>query len=228
MTTRQLTRSTLAQALTSSTRARTDEQKRARRAAILAAAELHLAEVGFESFSMAEVGKRARVAKGTLYLYFETREELLLALYCQTLERWEGSISGMTCEGMHDSEFAAAFYAAAHADPLFLPLTSRLDSVIEHNVSLQSLVSAKRFMASLLRRVAETLAPRLELSAEQSFDALSALSSLQLGVAQIEAGPAVKELNVPDDVRQFAEAFAPEDIFTRNACRILTGIRHGQ
>ena len=215
------------QALASSTRARTDAQKRARRHAILAAAEAHLAEVGFEAFSMAEVGKHTRVAKGTLYLYFATREELLLALYCQALESWERAVDSMTHHGMSDVEFAGGFYAAAHANPLFLPLTSRLDSVIEHNVSLDSLIRAKRFMASLLDRLANTLAPRIGLTAEQSFDALSALSSLQLGVAQIEAGPTVQELNVPEDVRRFAQAFAPEDIFTRNACRILTGIRHG-
>ena len=38
------------------------------------------AEVSYAGFSMADVAARAGVAKGTLYLYFKTKEELLLAL----------------------------------------------------------------------------------------------------------------------------------------------------
>ena len=37
------------------------------------------------SFSMANLAKLAGVAKGTLYLYFATREEVFLALYGQAL-----------------------------------------------------------------------------------------------------------------------------------------------
>ena len=50
-------------------RARTDAQKLFRRQAILDAADLHFAAVGFDAFSMARLAAQAGVAKGTLYLY---------------------------------------------------------------------------------------------------------------------------------------------------------------
>jgi len=57
-------------------RARTQDQKHFRRQQILDAAEQHFAEVGYEGFSMANLAKLAGVVKGTLYLYFKTREEV--------------------------------------------------------------------------------------------------------------------------------------------------------
>ena len=42
-------------------------------------------EGGFEAFSMAKLAKLTGVVKGTLYLYFETREEVFLVLYNQKM-----------------------------------------------------------------------------------------------------------------------------------------------
>jgi AcrR family transcriptional regulator len=69
-------------------RARSEEQKTLRRNAVLKVAELYFLEVGYEAFSMSHLAKKAGVAKGTLYLYFETREEIFLTLYEQSLIRW--------------------------------------------------------------------------------------------------------------------------------------------
>ncbi len=68
-------------------RARTQEQKNLRRLEILDAAEKHFHEVGYEAFSMASLAKLAGVVKGTLYLYFKTREEVFLTLHTRSLVR---------------------------------------------------------------------------------------------------------------------------------------------
>ena len=69
-------------------RARSNEQKALRRQAVLTAAETYFLEVGFEAFSMAQLAKKTGLVKGTLYLYFKTREALFLTLYEQSLIRW--------------------------------------------------------------------------------------------------------------------------------------------
>src|SRR4051812_18278631 len=69
-------------------RARREEDKQERRRAILAAAEGLVVQRGVQTLTMSEVGERAGVAKATLYLYFQTREELLLALLQERLEGW--------------------------------------------------------------------------------------------------------------------------------------------
>jgi len=209
-------------------RARTNDQKAARRRTILDAAARHFAEVGFEAFSMARVGRRAGVAKGTLYLYFETREELLLALFLEKLAAWRHRLGAALGERAGDEDFAAAFYATARTDEALLPLMSRLDSVIEHNVSLDVLIDAKRAMAAEIEALARDLGGPLDLTPEQALDVVSALGSLLLGAAQADFGPELDDCELPTDVRRLTAAFASEPLFTTNACRILRGIRAGQ
>ena len=62
-------------------RARTPAQKSDRKDTILLTAKDQFIETGYEGFSMAVLAQRAGVAKGTLYLYFVTKEEVLLSLY---------------------------------------------------------------------------------------------------------------------------------------------------
>ena len=169
-------------------RARTEEQKQLRRRVILDSANIHLGEVGYEAFSMAKLGALAGVAKGTLYLYFETREDVLLALFCDKMKAWSGQFGEIVSSESSDEQFARNFNDVMHSDSGVLPLLSRLDSVIEHNVSLENIIQSKRQMAHMMTEIAEVLAPRLGLSIEQTNDAVGSLTFLWLGTAQMGAG----------------------------------------
>lgn len=74
--------------MVSKLRARQPAQKEERRRAIVEAALALWCECTFEQFTMAQLATRLGLAKGTLYLYFETKEELFLALLDQLLENW--------------------------------------------------------------------------------------------------------------------------------------------
>ncbi|GGO22809.1 TetR family transcriptional regulator [Deinococcus humi] len=69
-------------------RARSLTEKRQRRADILRAAEDLWATTPYADLSMNQVASSAHLAKGTLYLYFDTKEELFLALMEGHLETW--------------------------------------------------------------------------------------------------------------------------------------------
>jgi AcrR family transcriptional regulator len=60
------------------TRAENREQKRAR---ILAAARALFAEKGFEATTTREIAARARIASGTLFLYAETKADVVMLLF---------------------------------------------------------------------------------------------------------------------------------------------------
>ncbi|MBS0335654.1 MAG: helix-turn-helix transcriptional regulator, partial [Proteobacteria bacterium] len=62
------------------TRAILPEDKSERRAAILRAAAGLLKQAPHGAFSVEALARRAGLAKGTVYLYFGTREEVLLAV----------------------------------------------------------------------------------------------------------------------------------------------------
>jgi AcrR family transcriptional regulator len=66
-----------------------------RRDAILAAALEELSARGFEATRLDDVAKRANVAKGTIYLYFDGKESLFQELIRATLTPLVGSIEAM-------------------------------------------------------------------------------------------------------------------------------------
>ena len=69
-------------------RARSPDAKRARRQSILTTAEQILRSGGFDAFTMNSLATTTGLAKGTLYLYFSSREELVLALYIHLNDDW--------------------------------------------------------------------------------------------------------------------------------------------
>ncbi len=208
-------------------RARSDAQKAERRRSMLDAADEHFQQVGFEAFSMAQVGRLAGVAKGTLYLYFSTREAVLLALFGEKLTAWVDGVCDRLEVGMSDRAFVRGVFEEAHRDPALIRLMARLDSVIEHNVSLDALIAAKRHMAAELERLAARAAPVLRLTPAQVQETLAAFGALLLGVGQLDHGPDLDDEALPEDVRQFRTFYSPEHLFLTNAGRILQGIRQG-
>ena len=69
-------------------RAMTEAQKEARRADILKVALHRFTLMPYESLNMADTADEAGVAKGTLYLYFRSKEEMFLAIYTDQLNGW--------------------------------------------------------------------------------------------------------------------------------------------
>ena len=61
-------------------RARSETEKLEREGSILTATEILLRESDYDSMTMQAVATAAGLAKGTLYLYFTSRESLVLAI----------------------------------------------------------------------------------------------------------------------------------------------------
>ena len=61
-------------------------EKEARRRRMLTAAAQLLESWSYRDITMERIADRAGVAKGTLYLYFRTRESLFLGLYQEKVE----------------------------------------------------------------------------------------------------------------------------------------------
>lgn len=209
-------------------RARSEDQKHERREAILSAANDHLQAVGFEAFSMAGLAKGMGFSKGTLYLYFRTREEVFLALCDLKMTAWANAFNQALHPNMQARDFCDAAFTTAQQDPELLPLLMRLNAVIEHNVSIEALVIAKRSMRNQFVQFAEATSKSLNLTAEQSLDLLRALMPLLVGAAQTDQGPALQDEDLPADIREFIDSFDARHTFTTNASRIIHAIRAGE
>lgn len=166
--------------MSSTRRARKEEQKEERRRFIIDAAWQLFQETPYSEVTMAHVAERTRLAKGTLYLYFTTKEELFLAVVDQELAKWFHDVD------IHLTHFCASRGDASPARPrpsrarrgapgapaedasasvasiLSTTLAARdamtrllgiLHSVLEQNVSYEA---ALRFKLSLLGHIERT------------------------------------------------------------------------
>lgn len=206
-------------------RARTQEQKDFRRMQILDAAERHFHEVGYEAFSMASLAKVAGVVKGTLYLYFKTREEVFLTLYNRSLVRWSHTFISDLSADMTDHAYASTLYKTAMADGSFVPLLIRLEHVIEHNVAIDSLVESKRVFIQRVDHIAENTAATLNLTRAQASELVRTMGVLLVGATMTDQRPSLKDEAIPPDVQALIDLFSSETLFIKNACRIIAGIR---
>ena len=134
-------------------RARRDEDKAERRLAILDAATRMLAQHGYHEITMAEVARRTGLAKGTLYLYFKSKEELFLAALESELSQWFSELDALIRDStpMSVDVFADGLAASLAARPRLLELMSLLHNVLEHNVDVDASRSFKRTLLGHLQ-----------------------------------------------------------------------------
>lgn len=86
------------------TRARREREKEERRQSILKAARSAFFEEGFHRATVDTVAERAEVSKGTVYLYFDSKETLLAALL---LEGLSTLVDQLAAASSSDSELPA-------------------------------------------------------------------------------------------------------------------------
>ena len=206
-------------------RARSLEQKALRRRAVLQVAETYLLEVGYESFSMSKLAKKIGLAKGTLYLYFQTREELFLTLYDQSLIRWSQVFIDELSDSMTSKAYSQKLLSTASADGTFLPLLIRLEHMIEHNVAIPRLISSKQVFILQVEALAKVTAISLRLSEAQAIEVVKTMGVLLIGATQGDQGPSLDHEELPEDVQNLIVSFSSEPLFVKNAVRIIEGIR---
>ena len=206
-------------------RARSADQKALRRRAVLEAAETYFLEVGYEAFSMSKLAKKIGLAKGTFYLYFQTREELFLTLYEQSLIRWSQAFISDLSDSMTSKAYAQKLFSTASADGAFLPLLIRLEHMIEHNVALPRLISSKQVFIKQMEALAEATSILLSLSEAQAIEVVQTMGVLLIGASQGDQGPSLDHEELPEDVQDLIASFSSEPLFTKNAVRIIEGIR---
>ncbi|HET7921933.1 MAG TPA: TetR family transcriptional regulator [Gammaproteobacteria bacterium] len=138
------------------TRAMTDAQKAVRRADILRVAMQRFATTSYTALSMADIAAATGVAKGTLYLYFPSKETLFLALYEQELDAWFSQLDDalLRQQGSGSIEDLLQLISESLAQrPAFLRLTAILHTVLEHNLTH---ADAARYMTRLREHVLRT------------------------------------------------------------------------
>ncbi|MHB9002173.1 MAG: TetR family transcriptional regulator, partial [Thermoanaerobaculia bacterium] len=137
---------------------------------------------------MDAVAGRAGVVKGTIYLYFATKEELLLALFQNMMLEYFDEVDALLAGGRRwsPSRVAATIADALLSRPPFARMFTVLGSILEHNISYESAVAFKHFTLDRFTRTGALLAHRLGLhSPGEGLRLMLQLTALITGLAQM-------------------------------------------
>jgi AcrR family transcriptional regulator len=162
-------------------RAITDVQKQARRADILKVALHRFTTTPYDALSMADIADGAGVAKGTLYLYFKSKEEMFLSIYTDQLNAWFDELDAGLSQVQDTSVagFLKLFGDSLVERPELLRLIAILHTVLEGNVDAGTarkfrtwLEERRRLTGALLEKRALFLKPGQGAALLQQIEAL--------------------------------------------------------
>jgi AcrR family transcriptional regulator len=132
-------------------RARSEEQRAARRQAILGAAAAMLAEMPVAEVTLNELSRRVGLAKSNVLRYFESREAVLLELLNSADQDWLTQLDHdlMAADpaasiAARYAQLAATVAASLASRPMLCDLISAQAAVLERNVSLEVAARYKR------------------------------------------------------------------------------------
>lgn len=157
---------------TSFQRARSDEQRAARKEAILDTAAAMLAEMPVAAVSLNELSRRVGLAKSNVLRYFESREAVLLDLLDTATRDWLADLEPRlrvapdTAVRDRGDHMCATLAATLAARPVLCDLVGSQAAVLERNVSPDVAAQYKRAaianvttLADLIRTPLPELAP---------------------------------------------------------------------
>lgn len=169
-------------------RARNEDDKEDRQLAILIAASALFQEMPFQAITMAQVAERAGLAKGTLYLYFKTKEELFLTMLEDELEAWFDAFGSRLVNApspLSARELAGLMRRSLEGDRPVVRLLGILHAVLEQNVAIERVLAFKRMLAERTLRVGALLEKHLPyLTAGQRAQLLVRANALAVGLYQ--------------------------------------------
>lgn len=209
-------------------RARQIHEKEARRQEILRAAAHLWERLDFQELSMAMVAREAALAKGTLYLYFRTKEELFLAMAEGELLSWFEEIDEILARSRRElgtGELAQLLARSLSSRPRLPRLLAILHTVLERNIEHLIALRFKQFLATRTHRSGRLLERRLPFLPEGAGSQLILrVHALVLGFWQMsDASPVVKGLFVAPGLELFKVDFT--EALESTLSDLLTGMK---
>ena len=173
-----------------------DEDKQVRRQAILASATALLLAHPEQLGSVEEVAREAGLAKGTLYLYFRTKEEIYLAVHEQQTHAFFDSFEELLAHERKRPSLKRLNHNVVEAirgHPAFLPLAIQCPD-FERNADIETVARFKAGIGARLKHIGgnvELIYPNLK--AGEGTRLLIRSYALMLGLWQLMSPTPVRE-----------------------------------
>jgi AcrR family transcriptional regulator len=145
-------------------RARKEEDKEARRRQLLDAALSLYRATSYHEVKMADVAERAGLAKGTVFIYFPTKEALFLALLEELLFAWFARLEETLVHGegrWTGARVARTLAESLEGEEMLTRLLARLQTVLEQNVTVEQVRGIKERLLEAVVRAGALVEKRL-------------------------------------------------------------------
>jgi len=137
-------------------RARTDENKNARKEAIYKAAFTLFKNNGYDKVSFNAIAVEAGFTKSNMYRYFSSKDEIFLNVFADLFEQWTNDFSLQLRTLEQEAApitFAVVWLNTMLSQPKLLDLMPILFTSLERNSSFEQLLEFKRLSMNLLYRL---------------------------------------------------------------------------
>jgi AcrR family transcriptional regulator len=210
-------------------RARQPEQKAERRQAILAAATALFDAEGPQGAGLNAIAAKAGFAKSNVYRYFESREAVLLSLFIDEIEAVTAAL-GVRFEAVPVGDLpvlAGAITDTVLAHPRFCQLLSIMASVLEQNLSVETIADFKRQMRAPGGRLAMALNRIMPTVSVEDCGQAWTLISVMIAALWPVTHPSANAAKVYE-LEEFAgQCMVPERDILRAVLVILRGVTVG-
>lgn len=178
---------------------------------ILAAALTVFEGRGGHLATVAELAGAAGLAKGTVYLYFSTKEEIFLALLEQQLHAWLDRFVQQVEPGMTAETAGDTLCRQAQESPAFLRLASLANPVLERNLDAAAAWRFRQSLAARFGEVGQRVEQALRLEAGAGGALLHHSFAMLLGLWQLhEPAPAIRAVLGDEELADLRAGFAAE------------------
>lgn len=135
------------------------ERTRARKEEIISACEKLYQTMSFKDITLKEIGKETSFSRTSIYNYFQTKEEIFLALLKREYDEWILQLKEamQSHETMSNDEIAKVFASTLNVHQQLLKILSMNHYDLEENSRMESLIEFKMSYGNALRTVDEML-----------------------------------------------------------------------
>jgi AcrR family transcriptional regulator len=212
---------------TSIQRAHRPVDKEIRRRAILAGAAHLFGQCRYQDLRMADLARQLGLGKGTLYLYFPTKESLFLAVLQEEMGGWfRGAEARLesTTPGTDPQRVAEGLVREMLDRPLLPGLQALVHGVLEQNVPKEEALAFARFLQDGVVKVGACLERALPaIPPGRGAEFLLRFYSLVIGTQLMSARPpAVREALAEPDLKVFDFTF--ESVFRGAVVDLMNGM----
>ena len=209
-------------------RARQAGQKLERRQAILDAAWRAFHTTPYGELTVAEIARETGLAKGTVFLYFRTKEEIFLAVTGQQMTEWFDAVDSRLTQlpASATTEDVVEIIANSLQERVyFTRLLAILSTVLEQNANYDAVLHFKQLLLIRLARTGALLERALGfLQPGEGAHLLMQLEALVIGLRHLaDTAPVVRQLMTIPEMSAFEVDFDTE--FRQMALLLFNGMK---